>query len=643
MQDPDQLRLVVEAAPIAIVVADANGTIVLVNEQAVRLFGYGPGELLGASVEVLLPARFRSAHPALRGGYLAAPRTRAMGAGRDLYGLRKDGTEVPIEIGLNPISTAQGRFTLAAIADITERKNAEEHLRLIVEGAPNASIVIDRAGNITLVNAQTERLFGYNRGELLGGPVDRLVPAALRGEHAALRAGYNLAPSARSMGAGRDLYGLRKDGSEVPLEIGLSPIRTPKGDFVLASVVDITERKNAEELRRQRDRALDASSLKSQFVATMSHELRTPLNAIIATAELLSGTALDEGQRAFVETIDESAEALLGIISSILDFSKIEAGKLDLETTAFELETLVENAAAVLAQQVRQKNLALHVYVAPAIPGVVRGDAHRLRQILLNLLSNAVKFTASGRIAVRALPVEASISHAVVRFEVQDSGIGIAPELVPKLFEPFVQADSSSSRRFGGTGLGLSICKRLVELMQGEIGVSEAPGGGALFWFTARFGRPQAAGEESAGAPPLAAADAVRASSAAHKILVAEDNAGLREILVHQFARLGGAATIVGNGREAVEALAREPFALVFMDCHMPEMDGFAATRAIRAAERGTGLHVPIVAMTANAFKEDREACLAAGMDDYLAKPVRLDDLRGIVERWAQRDEPTPA
>ncbi len=517
-----------------------------------------------------------------------------------------------------------------------------EHLRLVVErlivdGAPHASIVADHTGAIMLVNAQTERLFGYRRDELLGAPIDMLVPERFRGGHGALRASYGTAPSARPMGAGRDLYGLRKDGTEVPVEIGLSPVSTPAGQFVLASVVDITERKNGEELRRQRDRALDASHVKSQFVATMSHELRTPLNAIIATAELLGTTPLDEHQRAFVETIEASAEALLVLISSILDFSKIEAGKLDLETRTFELETLVESAAAVLAQPARQKGLQLRAYVDPAIPGSVRGDANRLRQILLNLLANAVKFTAHGRIAVRALPVETTSRHVLVRFEVEDSGIGIRPDVVPKLFEPFVQADSSSSRRFGGTGLGLSICKRLVELMQGEIGVTSEPGRGSLFWFTARLERPVAASRRlfEIAAPSAGYRD--------RTVLVAEDNASLREILGHQFAQLGAPVWIVGDGRAAVAALEREPFALVFLDCHMPELDGFAATRAIRAAERGTGRRVPIVAMTANAFKEDRAACLAAGMDDYLSKPVRIGDLRSVLDRWlAERDAPEP-
>jgi PAS domain S-box-containing protein len=739
MKDPEQLRLFVEAAPMAAVVADASGTVVLANERAAMLFDCPREALIGRGLGSLIPG-------------LGADGPQS----RDQVAVRPRKGTAPVEVALNRISTADGEFSLVALVDISERRSTEEHLRLVVEGAPNANLVVDDAGRITLVNAQTERLFGYNRVEMLGMPVDLLVPERFRTAHGALRVAYHGTASPRLMGAGRELYCLRKDGTEVPVEIGLNPIRTPKGDFVLASVIDITERKLLEELRRERDRAVDASELKSQFVATMSHELRTPLNAIIAAAELLTSTELDSRQRAYAETIDESAEALLAVISSILDFSKIEAGKLDLEMRTFELEALVEGAAGVLASQVRQKGLRLHVYIDPSIPGVVRGDADRLRQILLNLISNAVKFTSEGKIFVRALSVETSSRHAIVRFEVEDTGIGIESDTVAKLFEPFVQADGSSSRRFGGTGLGLSISKRLVALMNGEIGVTTEAGRGSVFWFTAEFGRPSAvvpsrrlfgvrmllistdqvfqdiAGRyaEAWGIATHPAADGAAAleiiqrrsaaerhedwlaivdvatvdagatvrlltahgmparsvlragagerlprplrhsqlfdsiaealeeprdatakaaeppkpgdASTARRVLVAEDNAALRQILADQFAHLDVSATIVGNGAEAVAALAREPFALVFMDCHMPELDGFAATRAIRDAEKATGAHVPIVAMTANAFKEDREACLAIGMDDYLAKPVRLADLRDALSRWIAEPKREP-
>ena len=638
-----------------------------------------------------------------------------------------------------------------------------EQLQLVVEAVPIAIVVADAEGRITLINARGERLFGYDRDELLGAPVELLVPERFRSSHPGLRHGYRDAPAARAMGAGRDLFGLRKDGTEVPIEIGLNPLSTPQGEFVLASVIDITERKRAEEMRLERDRAVDASQFKTQFVATMSHELRTPLNAIIGSAELLSAMNLDQRQRACVETIDESAEALLSTVSSILDFSKIEAGKIDLETRNFELDATVAKAAAVIAPQARDKGLTLHTYVDPAIPPTLRGDQDRLRQILLNLIGNAVKFTGRGRVIVRALSVETSSRYARVRFEVQDSGIGIDEKTLPKLFEPFVQADASPSRTYGGTGLGLSICKRLVELMDGAIGVTSEPGSGSLFWFTARFGRPSVVGSsrhvygvravvvssdelfcdivsryvESWGMQALCVIDAAQLAEAvrgrnveenaddtvdwiaivdgddaatapamdvlrvsplfgpqrivpigrderltkpigpaqlferivealgevgqipqrpapapvevhgpAGTVLIVEDNARIQEILVQQFAALGLPAKSVSDGVEAVEAVRRERFSLVFMDCHMPSMDGFEATRAIRASESRIGGHVPIIAMTANAFKEDREACLAAGMDDYLSKPLRMNDLRAMTQRWmgtAPGDTPTGA
>ena len=388
---------------------------------------------------------------------------------------------------------------------------------------------------------------------------------------------------------------------------------------------------------------MDAARLKRQFVATMSHELRTPLNAIIGMAELLSATALDERQRTYVESIDESAEALLAIISSILDFSKIEAGKVDLDAKDFTLEDLIDSAVGVFADDIRDKGLTLHTQVDPSLPPAVRGDVDRLRQILLSLVGNAAKFTASGHIVVRASPAKTSSRHVVVRFEVEDTGIGITPDILPLLFEPFVQADSSSSRSYGGTGLGLSIAKRLVGLMHGEIGVDSTPGRGSRFWFTVRFERivkslADAPPTPRAPRPPPAPAGAICCS-----VLIVEDNESLREVLAHQFELLGIEVRFAADGAEAVKAVADGDFTMVFMDCHMPNMDGFAATRAIRAAEADGCGHIPIVAMTANAFKEDREACLAAGMDDYLAKPVRIGDLRAAVERWVDAECGAPA
>ncbi len=513
---------------------------------------------------------------------------------------------------------------------------------LIFEATPVAIIVVDDAGRIASINAQVERLFGYERDELVGETIEQLVPQRFRAAHPMLRRGFTGAPAARPMGAGRDLFALRKDGSEIPVEIGLSPLQTAEGTFVLATIVDISERKHAEELRllsvgerrrrldaeADRDRALEVSQLKSQFVATMSHELRTPLSAIIGLTELLAADELGPVQRSHLEKINESAEVLLGLINGILDLSKIEAGKLELDVADFQLAAVVGRIAAILGQQARRKGLTFRTSLDPSLSRTLRGDRERLTQILLNLVGNAIKFTERGEVTLRAMPLERDAGATTVRFEIEDTGPGIAAAALPRLFEPFVQADSSASRKYGGTGLGLSISKRLIELMDGQIGVSSELGRGSLFWFTARLG----AVVQPDGA--TSAEPSTERPKSSLPILLAEDNPGLHEVLAAQFRQLGFELRIVTDGAQAVAALEREQFAMVFMDCRMPNVDGFEATRLIRHQERANRNHVPIIAMTANAFKEDREACIAAGMDDYLAKPVRLKELREVADRW---------
>ncbi len=386
-----------------------------------------------------------------------------------------------------------------------------------------------------------------------------------------------------------------------------------------------------EELEAARARAEEASRVKGQFLANMSHEIRTPMNAVLGAAELLGDTALDAEQAEYVRMLRGSGEALLGIINDILDFSRVEAGKLTLDVRPFDLPGVLEGTAGPLRLEAHRKQLTLELVPDPDVPRLVLGDAGRVRQVLTNLLGNAVKFTARGSVTLRVRTLHAGAEGSRVRFEVEDTGPGIDAETLARLFQPFTQADGSTTRRYGGTGLGLAISRMLAELMGGEIGVESRPGQGSTFWVVLPFGPVPAAAAlravEPAPAPEARPAGAVR-------VLLVEDDPLNRYLAERFLAQCGCEVVVAENGRDAVEQVGREAFAMVFMDCLMPVLDGYQATREIRAAEH-PGRRLPIVALTANAMSGDREKCLAAGMDDFVSKPVKRDDLQRVVARWA--------
>jgi PAS domain S-box-containing protein len=465
----ERFRLIVESAPNAMVLVTAEGKITLVNSQTEKLFGYHRSELINETVELLIPNRYKDKHPGFRGNFFSRPEARSMGVGRDLFAMRKDQTEFPVEIGLNPIVTPEGPMVLAAIIDITERKKAEERFRLVVESAPNAMVLINTEGKITLVNSQTEKLFGYTRNDLIGKEVELLIPARFRDHHPDFRKMFFTKPQTRSMGAGRDLFAMRKDGTEFPVEIGLNPIESPDGSMVLASIIDITERKIQE-----------ANRLKSDFLANMSHELRTPLNAVLGFSELLIDKKvgeLNDKQVEYLRDIHASGSHLLQLINDVLDIAKIESGKMQLSVESFAVSEVIEGLMNGLKPIADKKHVVILQELSPEIKRITI-DKNKFRQILYNLLSNAIKFNREG--GTVTIKTSKHGSHSFL-LTIRDTGIGIEEQNLKKLFIPFVQLDSGITRQHEGSGLGLALTKNIVELHHGEISIQSKIGAGSTF------------------------------------------------------------------------------------------------------------------------------------------------------------------
>ncbi len=755
----------------AFVEVDTDGRIADWNAQAERTFGWSRAEVAGKAFdELLIPTSCLEAYHKLATPHRSPNGGQSPNARFEIRAVCRDSREIPVEITLSGMPRNQGLYIAMFLRDLTSRERAEEKFKGLMESIGEATLIVDSEGRIAVLNSCAEKLFGYSRAELLNSSVEVLLPLGLRSLHTEQRNLFYRHPRVRPMGTGLDLTARRKDGSEFPVEISLSPLRTEEGMLVSALIMDITERKKAErELHFAKEAAEAASQAKSVFLATMSHEIRTPMNGILGMTELVLDTDLSGEQRENLDMVRVSAESLLTILNDILDFSKIEAGKMDLETIPFDLRDSLGETVRALGFRAQQKGLELICDVDPDVPEGLLGDPGRLRQILVNLVGNSIKFTERGEILIRVEEESKSDSAVVLHFSVKDTGVGIPADKQQKVFEPFSQADGSMARKYGGSGLGLAICTKLATLMGGRIWMESLPNEGSTFHFTCRIlaqpnstlraeavssghlqglhalvvddnltnrrvlsgmlrnwgiaaecveggslalsalqaarktGQPFALvlldgqmpemdGFTLAGKmqddPGLAGASIMMLTSAGQlgdgarcrelgisaylskpirqrelfeaitsvlknapyekallvtrhtlredrqrlRILLAEDNLINQKLAVRLLEKRGHSVREVLNGREAVRALETESFDLVLMDIQMPEMNGFEATAAIREREKSTGAHTPIIAMTANALKGDEEQCLTAGMDGYVSKPIRTQQLFATME-----------
>ena len=625
-QAAERSQLVIESAPNGILVVNRAGVITLANKQAEKMFGYPSEELLGRPMEMLLPASARNSHPEKRTNFFNDPRARAMGSGRDLFAIRKDGAEFPVEIGLNPMCVDGETVVLCSIVDITERKEGETLLRQTADRLMLAT----RAGavgiwdynvmnNVLLWDDQMFRLYGASRDQF-SGAYDAWR-ASLHGDDR-LRAEEEVQ---LALSGEKDLDTefrvVWRDGSIHHIRALAQAQRDTSGRalHLIGTNWDITALKQV-------------AQMKSEFLANMSHEIRTPMNVLIGFSGLLLETELDPEQRDFAETIRTGAESLLIVINDILDFSKMEAGKLEIDPADFDVSMAIEDVVEFLAQQAGLKGLELTCSIARGVPAYARGDGGRLRQILANLVNNAIKFTDRGEVALRVgLASQSAAGQTVLRFEVQDTGSGVSPEVQARLFQPFMQADGSSTRKHGGTGLGLAICKRLVDLMCGSIGIQSELGRGSTFWLELPFG---AAGENAPAAP-----DSMIDMSGL-RILVVDDNASNREIAKCYLESWRVKADVAANAIEGITMLREaarlgQPYNVAVLDFGMPGMNGIDMARVIRADVRADAniASIPLVMLTSCGGSAEADQARDVGIGVCLLKPTRKRQLSQAIQR----------
>ena len=633
-ESEERFRAIADSCPTMMWITNTEGVAQFINRMLREFIGAASGQVEGRPWQVLV-------HPedAIRyeGAFRSAVQQQAVFRDEARF-RRADGEWRLLGSYAQPRLSPSGAFLghIGLSSDITDRReaeqalrNSEEKFRQLAESIHEVFWMMPPAGDEMLyVSPAYEQVWERTRDSLYQNPTswaEAIHPGDTEKAHV-------LFVRQIQGEAVESEYRIRTPGGQEKwIRDRAFPIRDEAGEVIriVGIAEDITDGKRYEnDLIHAWEAAEAANRAKSRFLANMSHEIRTPMNGVIGMLQLLLATDLTAEQQRYVKVAQDSGRSLLALIDDILDLSKIEARKVTLENLSFNLRESVDGVVQLLRVQAAAKGLDFQVRIAAGIPPLLRGDAHRLRQVLTNLAGNAIKFTERGHVTIEAACEPVQEGTAAIRFTVTDTGIGVRPDQAARLFSPFTQADDSTTRKYGGTGLGLAICKQLVEMMGGTIGIDSQEGRGSAFWFTAAFELAPA----GLPAPAIESPTLQRAFQGSKpRILVAEDNATNREVALAQLHKLGYQADAVPNGAEAVQAVERGGYGLVLMDCEMPVMDGYQATRMIRKSTRP---NFPVIAITADAMSGDRERCLSEGMNDYLAKPVELEKLADVLAKW---------
>jgi PAS domain S-box-containing protein len=626
-----RLRGIVDTAVDGILTIDEVGTVEWVNPAALRIFGYTAPELLGNNVKMIMPEPYRGEHDQYLDNYRRTGERKIIGVGREVVGLRKDGSTFPVDLAVSEVHLRDRRIFTGVVRDVTERKRAEEALResearikAIVDTAVDGIITIDERGTIEWLNVAALRTFGYSQDELIGRNVKLLMPEPYHSQHDGYLENYTRSGVKKIIGSGREVVGLRKDGSTFPMELAVSEVPLGNRRLFTGIVRNITERKEVEEdLRRAKEAAEAANRAKDHFLAVVSHELRTPLNPILATASFLETSQhVSPELREHLASIRRNVEQEARIVDDLLNLTRLQRNKIELHYEAMDAHAAVRNALSQFQQEIDGKGIDLLIALR-ARQHYVWADPGRIQQVLSNLLSNAVKFTPEGgRITLRS----STTPHGKLRLEVSDTGIGIDSDVLPRLFSPFEQGESTRSRKYGGLGLGLVIARGIAELHGGSLTVSsEGRDRGATFALELST-VPQV---EDSQPPPTP--DRVGPQPAGRfNILLVEDHADTLMIMSRVLKSLGFAVTTATTVAGALRAAASDSFDLLVSDIGLPDGSGLEIMRTVRERYGVRG-----IALSGFGQEEDVSRSREAGFSEHLVKPVNFQKLESVIRRVA--------